>query len=60
MITIDAREAHEVGGCQACDEFKGEMLIEIRLQPRARALGHIVYLCHVCARLLHNILKGKA
>jgi hypothetical protein len=59
MITIDARETHEVGNCQACDEFKGEILVEIRLQPRARAVGHVVYICHACARLLRNILVEK-
>ena len=59
MITIEAREAHEVGNCQACDEFKGEMLVEIKLQPRPRSLGRTVYLCHACARLLCRILEAR-
>jgi hypothetical protein len=59
MITIDARETHEVGNCQACDEFKGEILVGIRFQPHARVVGHAVYLCHTCARLLHNLLVEK-
>jgi len=59
VITIDARDADEVGNCQACGDGTHHVMVTIEFKPTKVLKGHVVNLCYTCVRLLRETLTEK-